>query len=87
MRHLAEAPPGDQEGLGDDIGCILAVLDAPQRVDEDRPRLLTVEAAETGLCKLAAERARPDLTLRHRLYMSGSGQALREPPDRIAGYP
>src|SRR5689334_22392465 len=33
-----------------------------------------------GLRELAAERARLDLTLRHRLYMSGSARALRRSP-------
>jgi K+-sensing histidine kinase KdpD len=39
--------------------------------------VLTVELAEVGLRQLPAERTRLDLTLRHRLYMSGSGRPLQ----------
>ncbi len=77
-RDLGEPPPGDEEGLGDDVGGVLAILNASQRVRQDRPPLLAVEPAELNLGELVAERTRLDLTLRHRLYMSGSVLPLHE---------
>ena len=56
VRHLVEAPPGDEESLGDDVGGVLRILDPPQRVGEDRPALIAVEPAEADPGELAAER-------------------------------
>jgi len=39
--------------LGDHVGGILRIRDAPQRIGEDRPPLTAVEPAEANLGKLA----------------------------------
>jgi hypothetical protein len=48
-------PPGDQEGLGEDVGGVLAVGDTAQRVGEDRAAVVGVEPAEADLGELARE--------------------------------
>lgn len=55
-RDLVEASPGHQEGLRDDIGGVLGILDSSQRVRKNRPCLLAVKPAEAHLGELFAER-------------------------------
>src|SRR5262249_33878646 len=90
-RHLAEPPPGDQEGLGDDVGRVLWILDPPDRVLENRPPLLAVELGEPRLRQLLPERVHLDLTGTHpHLYVRtwpGVAGGVRVPAGRYDGRP
>jgi hypothetical protein len=48
-RDLMAAAPGDEEGLGDDVGRILGLLDAPQGVRQERREVDGVDAPEAVL--------------------------------------
>ena len=80
-RHLAEASPGDEERLGDDVGRVLGISGAPQRVPEDVPRMLAVQVVDPRLRDLAWQSLRHSRIGAHRSYMSGSASALRERRD------
>jgi hypothetical protein len=40
--YLAEAPPGNQERLGDDVGRVIGIRAAAQRIAEQVPRVVAV---------------------------------------------
>ena len=75
-RHLAEAPPGDQEGLGDDVGRVIGIGGAAQRVAEQVARVVSIEAGEARLGELARQAVRYGGIAIHRPHMSGSAPAL-----------
>jgi hypothetical protein len=64
-RHLAHPAPDDEEGLGDHVGGVLAVLDPAQRVLQHRPAVVAVELGEADLRQLLPERLHLDLTGTH----------------------
>lgn len=48
-RHLMTTTPGDEKGLGNDVGRIRRLLDAADGVRQDRLEVAGVEAAEAFL--------------------------------------
>ena len=75
-RHVAEAPPGDQEGLGDDVGRVIGIRGAAQRIAEQVARVVAIQVEETPLGELARQVVRYGGIAIHRPHMSGSSPAL-----------
>jgi hypothetical protein len=47
--HVGQAPPGNEEGLGHDVGRVLRVAHAAQRVGQDRASVRGVQVVKARL--------------------------------------
>ncbi len=75
-RHVGEAPPGNQEGLGNDVGRVIGIRGAAQRIAEQVACVVSIEAEEAPLGELARQVVRYGGIAIHRPHMSGSAPAL-----------
>ena len=49
LGHITQPPPRHEKGLGDDVGRIGGLVDAPQRVPEHQPPVRVEEHPEPAL--------------------------------------